>query len=90
MQRQPEPELMDLPHETTVHPGHTDPTTIGEEWEQNAFIRLWRGLDEEGDEPCKVGDDASIRQLTTIRSWSGGTAAGPPRVPAHRESIRRD
>jgi glyoxylase-like metal-dependent hydrolase (beta-lactamase superfamily II) len=48
--------LMKLPHETRVQPGHTDPTTIGDEWENNAFIRLWRGLDEEGDEPCKVGD----------------------------------
>ncbi|MEA2419383.1 MAG: hydroxyacylglutathione hydrolase [Thermoleophilaceae bacterium] len=48
--------LMELPHETRVHPGHTDPTTIGDEWENNAFVRLWRGLDEEGNEPCKVGD----------------------------------
>src|SRR3954453_692101 len=35
--------LMTLPRETAVHPGHTDPTTIGDEWEQNAFVRLWRG-----------------------------------------------
>jgi hydroxyacylglutathione hydrolase len=48
--------LMQLPHETRVHPGHTDPTTIGDEWESNAFVRLWRGLDEEGDEPCRVWD----------------------------------
>jgi hydroxyacylglutathione hydrolase len=48
--------LMELPHETRVHPGHTDPTTIGDEWEGNAFVRLWRGLDEEGGEPCKVWD----------------------------------
>ena len=25
--------LMKLPHETRVRPGHTDPTTIGDEWE---------------------------------------------------------
>jgi glyoxylase-like metal-dependent hydrolase (beta-lactamase superfamily II) len=48
--------LMQLPHETRVRPGHTDPTTIGDEWESNAFVRLWRGLDEEGDEPCRVWD----------------------------------
>ena len=47
--------LMGLPHETRVHPGHTVPTTIGEEWEENPFVRLWRGLDQEGDEPCRVG-----------------------------------
>jgi hydroxyacylglutathione hydrolase len=53
--------LMKLPHETHVQPGHTDATTIGDEWEGNAFVRLWRGLDEEGDEPCKVGDqDATL------------------------------
>ncbi len=47
--------LMELPHEMRVHPGHTFPTTIGDEWERNEFIRLWRGIDEEGDEPCRVG-----------------------------------
>ncbi len=53
--------LMELPHETRVHPGHTDPTTIGDEWEANAFVRLWRGLDEEGAEACKVWDqDATL------------------------------
>jgi hydroxyacylglutathione hydrolase len=57
--------LMALPHETRVHPGHTDPTTIGEEWESNAFVRLWRGLDEEGDEPCKVWD-----QEATLVLWA--------------------
>ena len=57
--------LMALPHETRVHPGHTDPTTIGDEWENNAFVRLWRGLDEEGDEPCRVGD-----QEATLVLWA--------------------
>jgi glyoxylase-like metal-dependent hydrolase (beta-lactamase superfamily II) len=53
--------LMALPHETNVHPGHTLPTTIGDEWEQNPFIRVWRGLDPEGDEPCRVqGEDATL------------------------------
>jgi glyoxylase-like metal-dependent hydrolase (beta-lactamase superfamily II) len=46
--------LMTLPPETRVHPGHTTPTTIGDEWEQNPFIRVWRGLDPEGDEACQV------------------------------------
>ena len=53
--------LMKLPPETRVQPGHTDPTTIGDEWERNAFVRLWRGLDEESDEPCTVGgEDATL------------------------------
>jgi hydroxyacylglutathione hydrolase len=49
--------LMELPHETVVRPGHTDPTTIGDEWESNPFVRLWRGLDEEGTERAKVGEE---------------------------------
>ena len=53
--------LMKLPHETKVHPGHTDPTTIGDEWESNAFVRVWRGEDGEGDESCTVeGDEATL------------------------------
>jgi hydroxyacylglutathione hydrolase len=66
--------LMKLPHETRVHPGHTDPTTIGDEWESNAFIRLWRGLDEEGSEPCKVGDqDATL--ILWAPDYDGGHKA---------------
>jgi hydroxyacylglutathione hydrolase len=53
--------LMDLDHATEVHPGHTDPTTIGDEWERNAFIRVWRGVDPEGDEQVTVwGDPATL------------------------------
>ena len=47
--------LMRLPHELRVLPGHTDETTIGREWEHNPFVRVWRGLDPEGVEPCQVG-----------------------------------
>jgi hydroxyacylglutathione hydrolase len=49
--------LMGLDHATAVHPGHTDPTTIGAEWENNAFIRVWRGLDPEGTEQVAVGSE---------------------------------
>jgi hydroxyacylglutathione hydrolase len=53
--------LMALPEETRIHPGHREPTTVGEEWESNPFIRLWRGLEEEGSEPCQVGGhDATL------------------------------
>jgi glyoxylase-like metal-dependent hydrolase (beta-lactamase superfamily II) len=53
--------LMALPPETAIHPGHTDPTTVADEWEGNAFIRVWRGLDPEGDEPCTaLGDPATL------------------------------
>ena len=53
--------LMALPPETSIRPGHTDPTTVGEEWEGNAFIRVWRGLDPEGDDPCTaLGEPATL------------------------------
>jgi glyoxylase-like metal-dependent hydrolase (beta-lactamase superfamily II) len=53
--------LMKLPPETRVHPGHTLPSTIGAEWERNPFIRIWRGLDPEGAEPCRVrGEHATL------------------------------
>jgi len=53
--------LMTLPHETRVYPGHTDETTIGREWEQNPFVRFWRGLDPEDGRSCKaMGEDATI------------------------------
>ena len=66
--------LMKLPPGTTVRPGHTDPTTIGEEWERNAFIRLWRGLDQEGDEPCRVGEEEATLVLFAPDYDGGHTA----------------
>ena len=53
--------LMELPPETVIRPGHTDATTVAEEWEGNAFIRVWRGLDAEGAEPCQaLGEPATL------------------------------
>jgi hydroxyacylglutathione hydrolase len=53
--------LLKLPPETTIRPGHTDPTTVGEELETNAFVRVWRGLDAEGSEPCTaMGEPATL------------------------------
>jgi hydroxyacylglutathione hydrolase len=53
--------LMQLPPDTVVYPGHTDETTIGREWEENPFVRVWRGLEPEGQEACRVrGEDATL------------------------------
>jgi hydroxyacylglutathione hydrolase len=63
--------LMQLPPETRIHPGHREPSTIGSEWEDNPFIRIWRGLDEEGAEPCSIGPaDAEERQPATLVLWA--------------------
>jgi glyoxylase-like metal-dependent hydrolase (beta-lactamase superfamily II) len=55
--------LMELPPETRLHPGHTDPTTVGDEWDNNAFVRVWRGLDEESQERCTVWEDPATLVL---------------------------
>jgi glyoxylase-like metal-dependent hydrolase (beta-lactamase superfamily II) len=47
--------IMKLPPETRLLPGHTDETTIGREWEENPFVRYWRGVDPSVDEPCEAG-----------------------------------
>src|SRR3984885_11586085 len=53
--------LLKLPGGTRIHPGHTKPTTVAEELESNRFVRIWRGADPEGDEPCQaLGDEATL------------------------------
>jgi hydroxyacylglutathione hydrolase len=52
---------MAMPHERRVLPGHTDETTIGREWEENPFVRVWRGVEPEGSERVRVsGRDATL------------------------------
>ena len=53
--------LLALPPATRIHPGHTDPTTVADEREHNRFVRIWRGLDPEGAEPCTaLGEPATL------------------------------
>lgn len=56
---------MAMPHDRRVLPGHTDETTIGREWEQNPFVRVWRGLEPEGTERVSVGG-----RPATLVVWS--------------------
>jgi hydroxyacylglutathione hydrolase len=56
--------LLTLPPDTVIRPGHTDPTTVAEELEGNSFVRIWRGLDPEGSEPCTaLGEQATLIHL---------------------------
>ena len=57
--------LMSLPPDTRVLPGHTDETTIGREWEENPFVRYWRGDASSIDEKVTVGGDPA-----TLVVWS--------------------
>jgi hydroxyacylglutathione hydrolase len=46
--------VMVLDEAVRIHPGHTLPSTILDEWERNPFIRIWRGLDPEGTDTVRV------------------------------------
>jgi hydroxyacylglutathione hydrolase len=77
--------LMELDHAARVHPGHTLPTTIGDEWERNPFIRIWRGLDAEGDQSCTVRGEPA-----TLILWApdyDGTHKAWVRYPDGRDMI---
>src|SRR4051794_12981628 len=77
--------LMSLPPETVIRPGHTEPTTVAAEWEGNAFIRVWRGVDPEGVEPCTaLGDKATLVLLGD--DYDGGHKAWV-RWPDGRDDI---
>jgi len=66
--------LLALPPETVIRPGHTEPTTVAAEWESNAFVRVWRGLDPEGAEPCTaLGEPATLVLLAD--DYDGGHKA---------------
>jgi hydroxyacylglutathione hydrolase len=52
---------MAMPHDRRVLPGHTDETTIGREWDENPFIRVWRGVEPGGTARVRVGgEDATL------------------------------
>jgi glyoxylase-like metal-dependent hydrolase (beta-lactamase superfamily II) len=77
--------LMKLPPETRVLPGHTDETTIGREWEENPFVRVWRGIEPEGSERVHVGGEQA-----TLVVWSpdyDGTGKALVRFDDGREAI---
>jgi hydroxyacylglutathione hydrolase len=66
--------LMELPPDTVIYPGHADPSTVAREWEHNPFIRIWRGVDPEGDEPCTaLGESATL--VLSCPDYDGGTKA---------------
>jgi hydroxyacylglutathione hydrolase len=66
--------LMELPPNTVIHPGHAEETTVAREWEQNGFIRIWRGLDPEGSERCEaLGEPATLILLG--EDYDGGKKA---------------
>jgi hydroxyacylglutathione hydrolase len=66
--------LLKLPPATRIHPGHTEPTTVADELEHNPFVRIWRGLDPEGSEPCTaLGQPATL--ILMAQDYDGGHKA---------------
>jgi hydroxyacylglutathione hydrolase len=77
--------LMPLPHATRVLPGHTEETTIGREWEEDPFVRYWRGESAAIDEAVRVGGEAA-----TLLVWSpdyDGNGKALVRLGDGREAI---
>ncbi len=58
-------DVMTLPPETRVLPGHTDETTIGREADHNPFVLVWSGKAEPLNEPCQV-----MGEPATLLVWS--------------------
>jgi hydroxyacylglutathione hydrolase len=66
--------LMELPPDTVIYPGHAQASTVAQEWDFNRFIRVWRGLDAEGSEPCTaLGEPATLVLLAD--DYDGGKKA---------------
>jgi len=66
--------LLELPPETAVHPGHREPTTIGEEYDANPFVQIWRGEEETGEEQVTVwGRPATLKLWAP--DYDGGNKA---------------
>ncbi len=64
--------LFRLPPETEVLPGHMEATTLAREWEENPFLRLWRGLEAPQAEAVTVfGRPATL--LLRARDYDGGS-----------------
>ncbi len=66
--------LMELPPDTVIYPGHAEASTVEREWNSNQFIRVWRGLDAQGAEPCTaLGEPATLVLLAD--DYDGGKKA---------------
>jgi hydroxyacylglutathione hydrolase len=77
--------LFALPHELRVLPGHTDETTLAREWDENPFVRVWRGIEPEGTERVRVGgEDATL--VVWSPDYDGGGKAWV-RFPDGRDAI---
>jgi hydroxyacylglutathione hydrolase len=66
--------LLTLPADTVILPGHDGRTTVDRELNSNPFVRVWRGLDKEGDQTCRAEGDAA-RLIVWARDYDDGHKA---------------
>ena len=75
--------LLQLPPETIIRPGHTDHTTVRDELAKNKFVRIWRGVDPEGDAEVhrtrRARDPDPARRRLRRRPQGVGPLARRPR-----------
>lgn len=77
--------LLALPEDTIVRPGHTEPTTVKAERDQNPFVRAWRGLDPVQEKPCTImGQPGTL--LLRAADYDGGTKCWV-RLPDGQEAL---
>ena len=82
--------LMALDPAVVLNPGHVGHSTVGAEWRDNPFIRLWRGLDAEGNEPCTaLGKPATLCSgaTTTTAATRPGCAGRRTRSTPSRSRV---
>jgi glyoxylase-like metal-dependent hydrolase (beta-lactamase superfamily II) len=66
--------LLALPDTTLVAPGHSEPTTIGDERARNPFLRVMLGAEPEGNETARHGG-REVRLIVWARDYDGGHKA---------------
>jgi len=87
--------LLALPPETRVHPGHREPTTIGEEAESNPFVNALVAEETPEGVPCKVGgQDAQLLLWGpdydgTNKAWVRFADSGEEAIVGGSQVVRR-
>lgn len=64
--------LFALPLSTTIYPGHMQCSTLDDEWQNNPFVRAWRGIDHFSEQDCLV-DGKPAKLLLRAVDYDGGT-----------------